>query len=351
MLIKLIASSRPLTAGSQTVPTVSMSCDQLGHARIAESVYRKNLCHYSNPKSMPYFFILVILALLFLCNAVMINASPTASGSLSFFALNMNGFIHPTKIDATNKVISHRNPDIFVISETKTNSLRSSKLAYTNYQIFEEHGIPVHGHHLFKWGIVLGIKKGITVSQRVPIVHLALLGRLIVIDIIIPLDSGLGFTHHIFAAYAPWNVTDNSETAAFWTEAAKMCLNTPNSWTLVGDLNAMVTHAKHKNGGTDAHIHFNTFLHSTKAVDLWSSNPECSRLTDWTCKPHLSTDGGSIINRIVVFTGCLLDSEIYVADCQGTYLWSSPGMLSYYSFTISTIVLCRLPHPSSLILP
>ena len=193
-------------------------------------------------------------------------------------------------------------------------------MAYTDYQIFKERGIPVLGHHLFKWGIVLGIKKGITVSQCVPILHPALCGRMIAIDIVIPLDSGLGFTHRVFATYAPWNVTDNSETAAFWIEAAKMCLNTSNSWTLLGDLNATVTHAECKNGGIDARLHFKTFLHSTKGVDLWSSNLERSCLTDWTCKPHLSTDGGSIIDRIVVSASCLLDSEIYVADGHLDYV-------------------------------
>ena len=111
---------------------------------------------------------------------------------------------------------------------------------------------PVSGHHLFKWGVVLGIKKGITVSQRLPVSHPALVGRLIAVDIVIPMDTGTGFLHRIIAAYAPWDVADTSETAAFWTETAKLCAGLPNSWTLLGDLNATVTQAEQKSGGSDA---------------------------------------------------------------------------------------------------
>jgi hypothetical protein len=172
---------------------------------------------------------------------------PSPSGSLSLFALNTNGFVNPTKIDATNRVISHRNPDIVVITETKTNSACAPKMATTNYQFFEERGLPVNGFHTYKWGIILGIKSGITVAQRVPITHPALRGRIIAVDVVIPLDTGLGFTHCIIAAYAPWNVTDTSETAAFWSEVAKLCNNTPHSWTMLGDLNA--THCETRRVG------------------------------------------------------------------------------------------------------
>ena len=60
-------------------------------------------------------------------------AIPTSESSLFLFALNTNSFFHPMKIDMTNRAISHRNSDIVVISETKTNSLASSKMLYDNY--------------------------------------------------------------------------------------------------------------------------------------------------------------------------------------------------------------------------
>ena len=226
----------------------------------------------------------------------MISATP--AGSLSFYALNTNGFVHPTKIDFTNRSIAHRNPDVFVITETKTNASCASKLANNEYQIFEERGTPVTGHHLYKWGVVLGIKKSVTVSQRVMITQPALKGRLIVVDLVIPLESGSGFSHRVIAAYAPWNVTDSSDTAAFWAEVTKLCNNTPHLWTLLGDLNATITQAERRIGGSDARAHYLNFIRQSKGFDLWSNYPERTRLSDWTCKPRLATEGGSIIDCI-----------------------------------------------------
>ena len=79
------------------------------------------------------------------------------------------------------------------------------------------------------------------------------------VDIVIPLDTGQGFTHRILGVYAPWDVHDTTETTTFWSKVTKLCLNTPSSWTLLGDLNATVIQAERKTGGTDARIHFNNF--------------------------------------------------------------------------------------------
>ena len=315
--------SRPLNAGCQDTSTPSYILewtDQLGRALITKLISRKhvNRSHTSNPMSFLLYWFLIGLTLLILTNTT--EATHVSAGSLSFYALNTNGFVHPTKIDATNRAISFRNPDIVVITETKTNSSRTSKLSYEDYQFFEERGIPASGHHLYKWGVILGVKKGITVSQRVPVTHPALIGRLIAVDIVIPLDSRLGLTHRVIAAYAPWDIHDNSDTAVFWSEAAKLCLNNPNSWTLLGDLNATVIQAERKSGGTDARAHFTNFLRVSKGLDLWSKYPERSRFTDWTCKPRLSTNGGSIIDRIVTSSSGIIDSEILVADGHNDFV-------------------------------
>ena len=329
----LVIGSRPLNLGSMSRSRVPTITDQRGRARIAEyDSSRKTFCHSHTKNFIPPIVAWALFALFFLCNVVIVNAIPAASGSLSFYALNTNGFVHPTKIDSTNRAISHRNPDIVVITETKTNSSPSSKMSYNDYQLFEERGTPASGHHLYKWGVILGVKKGITVAQRVPVTHPALVGRLVAVDIVIPLDNGLGFTHRVIAAYAPWNIADNSETAAFWTEAAKICLNSTNSWTLLGDLNATITQNERKSGGSDARIHFNNFLRLTKGYDLWSNYPDRSRLTDWTCKPRLCNDGGSIIDRIVTSSDSFLDSEIFVAD----------GYLDFVPMTDHRAVIGRL---------
>jgi Reverse transcriptase (RNA-dependent DNA polymerase) len=291
------------------------SSDRLGRVCHADSSIRKSFCRSITNKSTPYSPFWFIVIILFLsCISVVSAAATSPAAALSFFALNTNGFVHPTKIDATNRAISHRSPDIFVITETKTNSSCTSKMDVSEYQMFEERGTAVTGHHLYKWGAILGIKKSISVSQRVPISHPALKGRLIAADIVIPLESGMGFTHRIIAAYAPWNVSDSSDTAAFWSETAKFCNSTHHHWTLLGDLNATVTQAERRSGGSDARTHYLNFLRQAKGFDLWSNYPERSRMSDWTCKPRLSTDGGSIIDRIVTSSLSFLDTEIYVAD-------------------------------------
>jgi Reverse transcriptase (RNA-dependent DNA polymerase) len=296
------------------------SIDRLGRVCRANYLPSKPCCRIATFKSTPHSSLWMIVIILILCCFNIVSASATPAASLSFFALNTNGFVHPTKIDATNRAISHRSPDIFVVTETKTNSACSSKMDVSEYQLFEERGTAVTGHHLYKWGAILGIKKSITVSQRVNISHPALKGRMIAADIIIPLESGIGFTHRIIAAYAPWNVSDSSDTAAFWSEAAKFCNNTPHHWTLLGDLNATVTQAERRSGGSDARAHYLNFLLHAKGFDLWSNYPERSRLSDWTCKPRLSSDGGSIIDRIATSSLSFLDTEIYVADGHLDYV-------------------------------
>ena len=218
--------------------------DQAGRDLIAETLSRRTLCCSHASKSMPSLIISIIITLILLCSINSAAATATPTGSLSLFALNTNSFVHPMKIDATNRAISHRNPDIIVITKTKTNSSGSSKMSYNDYQFFEERGTPVTGHHLYRWRTILGVKKGITVSQCMPINHPALTSRMVAVDIVIPLDSGHSFTLHIFAIYAPWDVDDTTETAAFWMEASKLCVSTPNSWTLLSDLNTTVTQAE-----------------------------------------------------------------------------------------------------------
>ena len=150
-----------------------MADDQQGRVSYADNVAVEFFCRSFTFKSnsLPSFIqtVIVIILLLMPVCANSAAASTMPAGSLSFYALNTNGFVHPTKIDATNRSISHRNPDVFVITETKTNSVCGSKMAYTDYQIFEERGTPVTGHHLYKWGVILGIKKSVTFSQRVQI--------------------------------------------------------------------------------------------------------------------------------------------------------------------------------------
>ena len=89
---------------------------------------------------------------------------------------------------------------------------------------------------------------------------------------------------------------------------------------MLGDLNATITHAERRTGGSDARAHYLNFIRQSKGFDLWSNYPERSRLTDWTCKPRLATEGGSIIDRIVTSSESFLDTEIFAADGRSDFV-------------------------------
>ena len=78
---------------------------------------------------------------------------------LSVFALNANGLVHPGKITHINMAISVRCPHLFNISKMKTNSKMGNKLLKDDYNIFKKTGVKTDNHHLYKWGIVVGIQK------------------------------------------------------------------------------------------------------------------------------------------------------------------------------------------------
>ena len=144
-------SSRPLMAEASVDTEYGKKPVLLGQKG---RVYTHNATSYqfcfNFSKFLTPLFTWALVAVIFFSLFMTVSAAPSTSGSLSLLALNTNGFVHPMKIDATNRVIAHRNPDIIVITETKTNSPRSSKMAYNDYQFFEERGIPVSGHHLYK---------------------------------------------------------------------------------------------------------------------------------------------------------------------------------------------------------
>jgi hypothetical protein len=99
-----------------------------------------------------------------------------ANSGFSIYALNMNGLGGPGKISHVNSVISQRAPHAFVITETKTNEKLSSKLPSLKYNIFEEEAVPQSHGKGHKWGVAVGVRKDIQISQRVPITKSSLKG-------------------------------------------------------------------------------------------------------------------------------------------------------------------------------
>src|SRR6202453_4353367 len=125
-------------------------------------------------------FMICLLSLIQTASAMSFHAS-----TLLVYALNANGLVHPGKIAHINSAIGARCPHLFVISETKTNSKMGGKLPRDDYNIFEETGVKTNNHHLYKWGIVVGVRKDLQISQQIILSHPALTGRAIAIDLVL----------------------------------------------------------------------------------------------------------------------------------------------------------------------
>jgi hypothetical protein len=240
------------------------------------------------------------------------------TSTLSVYALNANGLVNPGKIAHINSAINARRPHLFIISETKTNSNMGSKLSKNDYNIFEETGGKTDNHHLYKWGIVVGICKDLQISQKIALSHSALAGRAIVIDIILGTSNRRGFIHRFIGTYAPWN--PGGTDSEFWTQITSICRQSPYSWTLAGDVNATISTLEHPSGGQDARHHYLCFLQQLEGQDLWTLNPDRTRDHDWTCWGRGSTGGGNIIDRIVLSNKGFTDAEIRVADRSSDYM-------------------------------
>jgi hypothetical protein len=192
--------------------------------------------------------------------------------------------VNPGIIAHINTAINARRPHLFVISETKTNSRMGGKLPIRDYNIFEETGVKTDNHHLYKWGVIVGVRKDLQITQTLSLFHAALLGRVIVVDFVIGTSHGRGFVHCFVGTYAPWN--PGGADSEFWNQVTYICRQSQHSWTLAGDVNAMVSNLERASGGQDAKRHylqFLQFLQLSSAQDLWMLHPERSHDRDWTC--------------------------------------------------------------------
>lgn len=332
-----LSSLNTLTAANNDIPDISMKPVIRPMPR-SECVFRgvfdslRNLnVHDCNRtfsiRSQTSNFYLLLLGLLLattLLQTTHASMLPPATSTLSIYALNANGLMQPVKQSNINSVIKARNPQSFVLGETKTKSKLSSSLPYHDYDIYEESGEQDQPHHPVKWGIVVGIRKDIQISRRLDIKYRSLKGRVIVLDLVLPSSDGRCYPHRLIGAYAPWNPGDDGVSQPFWTDLTDLCKRTTTAWTLAGDLNATVSTFEKTSGGTCARAQFLQFLNDTNAYDLWTNYPDRAKRSDWTCRGHYSDDGpipeGSIIDRIVTSRCTLADSEIYVANHHNDWI-------------------------------
>ena len=121
-------------------------------------------------------FLGMLIFMVSMVGTVSAYVPPAATSSFTLFSINANGMVQPVKVNHFNSVIGARRPHIFVINETKTKSKLGGSLLFSNYDIYEEPGECAEGHHIFKWGVVVGIHKDIQVAQRLELTQRALKG-------------------------------------------------------------------------------------------------------------------------------------------------------------------------------
>lgn len=131
----------------------------------------------------------------------MATSTAKSTSHCTVYALNANGMVNPVKIAQFNSVIKTRNPHAFVITEPKTNSKLSNDLPHNEYEIFEEPGQKADNHHIFKWGVIVGLRKeDVQIMQRVQISQNSLKGRAIAVDIALWTLDGQCFPHRLIGA-------------------------------------------------------------------------------------------------------------------------------------------------------
>ena len=137
----------------------------------------------------------------FLAACVQGSNAATAGNSLSLYALNANGMVNIGKMSQIRSALKIHRPHILTISETKTSDKVGNKLRIDDYNFFEETGVKMDNHHLYKWGMVVGIRRDIQVAQRVQVPK-TLEGRVVALDLVIGTNAGkvsstalLGYTH------------------------------------------------------------------------------------------------------------------------------------------------------------
>lgn len=146
-----------------------------------------------------------------LLSVVPLANATTPTSTFTIYALNANGLVQPVKLSHINNAINAHKPHVFVIGETKTQSKLSKSLPYLDYDIYEEPGERCDGHHIFKWGLVMGIRKDVQIVQRIALTQNSFKGRVIVLDVVLPSSIGNHSTHRMIGAYARGTLGEMTE--------------------------------------------------------------------------------------------------------------------------------------------
>ena len=271
--------------------------------------------------------------------------TPVNPVSLRTISINANGLADPMKIAAIRNMVQTSKPHSFVIGETKNSEPISSCLGLDDYQLFENPGRPLNTRGKGKWGVIVGIQRGLFNIQSITVSN-KLRGRAVALDLTIPTDHNRGFHHRLIGIYAPWNPGGTLEDEnAFWPEITCLCDQSSFSWSLHGDFNATLLSSESSSTSLDispSRLAYSFFLTSTDAIDLWRSQPvadvthQYTHRSQWNSQtqlPSYSIIDRSAVSRVGTIAGSIsiLPNFIPSTDHRPTdtrITLSSPAFLS-----------------------
>jgi len=260
--------------------------------------------------SMPRWIVFLVLICLF---PLFSMASSVSSGVVPFHALslNANGLGNVMKCNSISQAISSSQPHAWALLETKSTFPVAHRIRASDYLTFESPGLPIAHQRSGRCGVVVGVRRTLA-STLVDIPHI-LNGRVVAVDVILPITSGGGVSHRFIGLYAPWDPgIDDFLLSDFW-ENIRDLTRQIGSWTIVGDFNATVSAAESSNPTAHTSINsqaFQAFLSTVDGCDAWSLYPERHFSTEYTC--HAGS-GLSIIDRTLFSRAGSLQGEISLA--------------------------------------
>ena len=212
------------------------------------------------------------------------------------------------KISAIGNMVVRVKPHVIVIGETKNTSEVHHRLTLPDYDFFESPARPTLAH-TGKWGVIMGIRRGLLHANRVTVPE-TLSGRAVVLDLVIPTVTGQGFSHRLIGVYAPWNpggITQDHQNS-FWPNVLELCRNAPFSCSLIGDLNVcLMTDETTSRVFPYTHSRplYLNFLNSSMAIDVWRSQPDTVASQHfYTCKTRTRYPDSDVTHMIIDQAAC-----------------------------------------------
>ena len=265
--------------------------------------------------SVPFILLLFFLPCLVLPS---VQAMPPVNPvSLRTISINANGLADPMKIAAIQNMVQTSKPHSFVIGETKNSESVSSRLGLDNYDLFENPGRPLNARGKGKWGVIVGIQRGLFNIQSITVSD-KLRGRAVALDLTIPTNHNRGFRHRLIGVYAPWNPGGTLEDeSSFWPEITTLCNQSSFSWSLHGDFNATLLGSESSSTSLNispSRLAYSLFLSSTDAIDLWRSQPAADVTHQYTHRsqrnsltqiPTYSLIDRSAVSRVGTLAGSI----------------------------------------------